>query len=150
MGNILAGIPDLSRSVRNGNGHRHSPREHLRNGVCLAALRSFTGAQLYRAPDNAFTLGECALRCGSCVAYVRAALVLLQHADPKLIDIVMRGRRSILDAAASVEAEVRLTAALMAASPRARVAAARRLGVDTVWDDMVEPLISDEPISIED
>jgi hypothetical protein len=42
------------------------------------------------------------------------------------------------------QSEVKLTTALMAASSRARVAAARRLGVDTVWDDMVEPLISAE------
>jgi hypothetical protein len=144
MGTI-SGMPDHSRSARNGNGNsrRHSPREHLRNGMCLAALRGFTAAKLYRAPENELTLGEAALRCGSCLHYVQAALVLFEHADPALIDRVIRGKVNILTAAESVKAEVKLTAAFRAASPQVRIAAAAKIGVDVLWDGMIEPLIGD-------
>jgi hypothetical protein len=164
MDPILSGIPGFCKPVRNGNGigngHRRSPREYNRNGVCLAALRAITAAQLYRDPQNAFTLAECALRCGSCVVYVRAAFVLLEHADHRLIDMVVRGKRHILEAARSVEALVKLTNAYKAVAPEQakrfcadaglvdlsttakRTEAASKLGVDLVWDDMVAPLVS--------
>jgi hypothetical protein len=136
-------MPDHSRSARNGNGHRHHARERFRDGVCLAALRAITGAQLYRAPDYVLTLRESALSCGSGVRYVQAAVTLLEHADPKLIDRVVSGKVNILVAAESVKAEVRLTAALRAASPEVRVAVASRVGVDNLWDTMIAPLVGD-------
>ena len=165
MGNPnIVGLSPFGKAVRNGNGHgngrRHSPREYTRNGICLAALRAITAAQLYRDPQNAYTLAECALRCGSCVVYVRAAIVLLEHADSKLIDMVVYGRQHILEAAKSVEALVKLTVAYKAVAPKQalrfcasvglldlstaakRTEAASKLGVNTVWDDMVAPLVS--------
>jgi hypothetical protein len=140
------------------NGTRQSPRQHFRDGVCLAALRAFTGAELCR--ERKLTLGAAALRCGSNVAYIRAALILLEHGDQDLIDQVLRGECSILDAAASVEHMVRLVNAFLAApakarseffaaagmadvsTPAKRLEVASRLGIDTIWDDMIAPLVS--------
>lgn len=136
---LTAGLGKPVRNGGNGNGHRHHPHEHKRNGVCLAALRAFTAAQLYLAPENTFGLTECALRCGSSVAYIRAAIVLLEHADPALIDAVVHGRINILTAAKPIAAEMRLVAAFTAAPPKARAAAGARIGSALLWDDMITP-----------
>jgi hypothetical protein len=138
---LTAGLGKPVPNGGNGNGHRHHPYEHKRNGVCLAALRAFTAAQLYLAPENTFGLAECALRCGSGVAYVRAAIVLLEHADLALIDAVVYGRINILVAAKPIAAETKLIAAFTAASPKARAAAGAKLGPGVIWDTMVVPTI---------
>jgi hypothetical protein len=138
---LTAGLSKLVHNGGNGNGHRHHPHEHKRNGVCLAALRAFTAAQLYLAPENTFDLAECALRCGSGVVYVRAAIVLLEHDDPTLIDAVVHGRINILAAAKPIAAEMRLVAAFTAASPKARAAAGARIGSAAVWDSLIVPTI---------
>ena len=85
---------------------------------------------------------------------------MLEHADSKLIDMVVYGRQHILEAAKSVEALVKLTVAYKAVAPKQalrfcasvglldlstaakRTEAASKLGVNTVWDDMVAPLVS--------
>jgi|SRR6516162_1826850 hypothetical protein len=141
-------------------GQRRSPRQHIRDGICLAALRAFTGAELYRAKPEKLTLGEVALRVGSGIHYVRAAVVLIEHGDQVLIDRVLRGKCSILAAAASVNALVKLLGAFKTASPEnlakfytitgtadlstpvRRMEAAAKFGPEVVWDEMVMPLIS--------
>src|SRR5262245_567785 len=101
-------------------GRRRSPRQHVRDGVCLAALRAFTGAELYRAKSETLTLGEAALRVGSGIHYIRAAVVLLDHGDRALINRVLQGKCSIVAAAASVAALVKLLAAFKTATPETR------------------------------
>jgi hypothetical protein len=143
--NIVARPPfsKAGSNGRNGNGHRHHPHEYMRDGTCRAAVRAFTAASMYRAPGNQCSLADCALMCGSCVAYIRAALVLLEHDDPVLIEQVMRGRINILAAAKEIKAEMKLVAAFRSASPAARAAAGARIGSGVLWDTMVEPAISD-------
>jgi hypothetical protein len=129
----------------------------FRDGICLAPLRAFTGAELYQSKE--LTLGEAALRVGSSVHYIRAAIVLLEHGDQKLIDRVLQGECSILTAAASVEALMKLVSAFKTATPETRAGffaatgtadlstattraeAATKLGPETVWDDMIVPLV---------
>ena len=136
----------LSKPVRNGNGHgndrRRHPHERMRDGTCRAAVRAFTAALLYRAPGSKLSLADCALMCNSCVRYIRAALLLLEHDNPALIEQVMHGKINILVAAKPIEAETKLISAFEKAPPKARAAAGVRLGPGVVWDTMVVPSIS--------
>jgi len=162
----IAGLPGFFKPVLH-TGRRRSPHQHFRDRICLAALRAFTGAELYHAKRGQLTLSECALRVGSNVHYVRAAVVLLEHGDQVLIDRVLRGEVSILAAAASVEVLVKLLTAfktatpktrteffaatgctndlgllLAAASPAERTEGAVRFGdAEAIWDQMVMPLV---------
>jgi hypothetical protein len=125
-------------------------------------LRAFTGAELYRREK--LTLGGVALRVESNVHYIRAAAVLIERGDQILIERVLRGKCSILAAAASVDALVRLLAAFktVSASPKdlasfftitgtddlstaaKRTEAASKLGPETIWDDMIVPLVAND------
>jgi len=154
----MAILPGFFKPVRHSD-RRRSSRQHIRDGVCLAALRAFTGAELYRAKEE-LTLGEAALKVGSNVDYIRAAVVLLELGDQVWIDRVLRGNCSILTAAASVEGFVKLVNAFKTASPGnlasfytatgtadlstpvKRMEVARKLGPETIWDDMIVPLVS--------
>jgi hypothetical protein len=147
----MAKMPVFFKTVR------RSPREHFRDGVCLAALRSFSAAELYRDKQGTLTLNTAALKTGSNVHYTRAALVLLQHGDQDLIDQVLAGERSILAAAQQVTPLVRLLDAFRSASPEtlesfhnitgtvdlstteARTAAAGMFDPETWWEDLVIP-----------
>jgi hypothetical protein len=140
----VVGLPAFCKAGnngRNGNGHRHHPHEYMRDGICRAAARAFAGAQQYCAPDNAFTLAQCALRHGSSVSYIRAAAALIEHADPVLIDAVVHGRINILVAAKPIMAEMKLVSAFAAAPLKARAAAGVRIGSALLWDDMISPAL---------
>src|SRR5262245_10189636 len=113
----MAGMPGFFKPVTT-TGERRSPRQHFRNGVCLAALRAFTAAE-YRREHNS-TLADTAARHGSCVDYVAAADTLIEHGDQILINRVLRSRCSILAAAASVKVLVTLVGAFKTASPETR------------------------------
>ena len=150
-------IPGFFKPVLHTRG---SPRQHFRNGLCLAPLRAITGAEIYRDKSKGLTLGEAALRVGSSMHYIRAATVLLEHGDQKLIHRVLQGECSILAAAASVAALTKLVSAFKTATPETRAGffaatgtadlstpvkrteAASKLGPEIVWDEMIMPLIS--------
>src|SRR5262249_21025287 len=152
-------MTELSGFFKSDAGRRRSPRQHFRNGLCLAPLRAITGAEIYRDKSKGLTLGGAALRVGSSVHYIRAAIVLLEHGDQKLIDRVLQSECSILAAAASVEVLMKLVSAFKTASPEIRAGffaatgtadlsspvkrmeAATKLGPETVWDDMIVPLV---------
>jgi hypothetical protein len=138
----LSALCKTGSNGRNGNGRRHHPHELMRDGLCRAAARAFAAAELYRAPGNAFTLAECVLRHGSSVAYIRAAVALLEHNDPALIDAVVHGRINILVAAKPIMAEMKLIDAFASASPRARAAAGAKIGSGRLWDDMISPSLT--------
>jgi hypothetical protein len=148
------------------NGHRQSSRRRFRRGVCAAALRAFTAAKAYLFGEEDITLEEAAARHGSCIAYVRAAVTLLQSGDQRLIKAVMHGDISISAAAESVEPLVMLLTGYAKASPRVRddffvatgctadlskllvtsppaerTRAAARLDAGVIWDEMVNPLL---------
>jgi hypothetical protein len=139
----IVGLPPFSKAVHNGNGHRrHHPREHMRGDVCCAALRAVAAATRYRDPQNAYSLADCALMHGTGVRYLRAAIALLKHDDPALIDAVVHGRINILAAAKPIEAEMRLVAAFQAASPQVRIAAGLKVGPGVIWDSMISPSLT--------
>ena len=50
-------IPGFFKPVLHTRG---SPRQHFRNGLCLAPLRAITGAEIYRDKSKGLTLGEAA------------------------------------------------------------------------------------------
>jgi hypothetical protein len=148
------------------NGVRQSSRRRFRNGVCAAALRAMTAGQMYLSEGGNITLEEMAARCGSNVAYVRAAVVLIKAGDLILIDRVMSGNIPILTAARLVEPLVMLLTGHAKASPKVkddffqitgctddlgqhlvastleqRLKAAARLGTAQLWDTMINPLL---------
>ena len=150
-------LPALNRAGPRNGQHRHSPREHFRGEICLAAFRAFTAAEFIIAMKLGLTLREAAMRCGSNIRYVRAAIILLEHGDQNLIDQVLHGERNILVAAASVQGLVKLIALFKTVSaetraafhsatgsvdlstPAARTAAAGMFDPETIWEDMVLP-----------
>jgi hypothetical protein len=154
----MAAMPGFFKSGLH-TGQRRSPHQHFRDGICLATLRAFTGAEIYRDKPE-LTLREVALRVGSNGQYVRAAVVLIEHGDQNLINRVLRGKCSILAAAASVEPLVKLMSAFEMATPETRARffaatgtadlstaakrteAASKLGPELVWEEMVVPLVA--------
>jgi hypothetical protein len=162
--NMAVRLADFKASK--SNGVRQSSRRHFRCGVCAAALRAMTAARMYLSEGGNITLEEVAARCGSNVAYVRAAVVLIKAGDLILIDRVMSGNIPILTAAKLVEPLVMLLTGHAKASPKVkddffeitgctddlgqhlvastleqRLKAAARLGTAQVWDTMINPLL---------
>jgi hypothetical protein len=146
------------------NGHRRSSRCHFRNGVCVAALRALTAARVYLAGD--IDLEQAAISHGSNVHYVRAGIILVRANDLRLIDAVLRGEILITTAAESVEPLLMLLEGYEKASAKVkddffvatgcnndlgkllitspateRTRAAERLDAETVWNQMVLPLV---------
>jgi hypothetical protein len=146
-------------------------RAQVRHGKRLAPLRAIRAAQFYVAQiasGKSVTLQEAADSHGSCPAYVELALKIVKANDERLIDPVLHDQRSILDAAKSAWARVRIIEGLKAAtpadleavfhatgltsdlskllaksSPQERTHAALRFGdANVIWGDMVVPLIS--------
>jgi len=167
MGHLPAVIKAVSKKLR------RSPRCHFRNDQRAAVLRALTGADLVRKAG--LSLEEAAIRSGSCIAYVRAA-VTLREADGQgwgneaWINQVIRGEIPILQAAKLIEPQVQLiraykratptalrvfyrvtrctsdlTTLLIDATPAERTKAAWVLGTEAVWNDMIEPLMKNVP-----
>jgi hypothetical protein len=127
----------------NGGASRASYRKSrrlMRDGVCAAALRAVTGARVYKAGE-AKTLPKAAAMSGSCPAYVQAALVLIEADNHTLIDQVLTGRLPILAAARQVKQLSKLVDAYRAASASDRIAFGQAIGVTTLFDHSVAPLL---------
>jgi hypothetical protein len=122
---------------------RRSARRHIRHGQRAAALRAFTAARLYldKAARTVAVAAECT---GSNPRYVLAALTLLRNEDAGLVKDVLRDRIPLLKAAAQVQRVVELVTAYRSASVPQRATAAKRVGIDTVWDEMIVPTIAVE------
>src|SRR5215468_8478528 len=89
------------------NSNRHRRRQFAKSGERRAVLHAFTAARAYLA-GWFDTLNAAAISTGSCVHYVRAALLLIEHGNGELIRHVIYGRISILTAAAKIEPAVEL------------------------------------------
>jgi hypothetical protein len=159
----MANLPAIIKA--DSNGRRRSSRCHFRNGMCCAAVRAIAAAESYLQQEF-MTLEGAAIRHGSSVAYVRAAVILLKSENQQLIDQVLRGELLILEAAKLMVQFVKLVAAHRAATPanlndfftatgctadlakhlvgslpEERTRAARVLGAELTWDQMVAPLV---------
>jgi hypothetical protein len=111
----------------------------MRHGICAAALRAVTAARLYLS-GTIPNLLEAAESCGSNVAYIRAAIVVLRSENSALLDRVLRGHIPLLDAARQVQQIVDLVAAYRAASEQDHVAFARAAGPERLFDELVQAI----------
>jgi hypothetical protein len=166
--------PRLARlpRKRKPTGTRRSPHAQIRDGVRVANLKALTAGEFYLgkvARKESVTLREAALRHGTNVAYLRAAITVIKARDQEWIDRLLRGDGyPIVAAAKFLEPQVKAIEALKAAGsanlraiyastgftnklaklladspPAARTSAARYFGrPDVIWDEMVVPTIS--------
>jgi len=123
MHGIIKGIPRRRQ--------RASARRHFRHGCRAAAVRAFTGAKLYL--NNAVpTLEAAAEACGSNVAYIQAAIILLKAENASRVQDVVGGRVPILQAAREAARLVNLVTAYRKAQDPDRIAFARACGTEAI------------------
>ena len=107
-----------------------------------ATLRAFTGAKLLLGiPIQAKTQAQAAELVDSTRLYVAAAALLLEAEVPALVEEVLCGDVSLLEAAASVRKRARLVRAYRQADRSDRKALGEVVGVASVFDDAVAPLL---------
>jgi hypothetical protein len=122
--------------LTNPRQHRQSARRRFRHGQRAAAVRAFTAARLYT--NNAVpTLVAAAESCGSNVAYIQAAIILLKADNTSLVAEVLAGRVSILQAAREAKRMVSLVTAYREAKDPGRVAFARACGAEEILNVLV-------------
>jgi hypothetical protein len=121
--------------------HHKLSRRFLRDGRRAAAVRAVIAGLLYH-DGWAPTLATAVAACGSNISYVRAAIVLLRHNDRLLIDAVLGGTISILEAARKVQPLVKLRDAYRAAHPNDRIDWARSEGAEKIFTDVLVPAIT--------
>jgi hypothetical protein len=73
----------------------------------------------------------------SCVPYVKALANVIQSGDQSLVDDVLRGKRSVLEAAKAVKARVEIVTRYQQLTAADKAAIGRTLGVGVIWDEMV-------------
>jgi hypothetical protein len=116
-----------------------SSRRHFRHGQRAAALRALTAAKLYQQGIGP-TLDAVAGMCGSNARYVAAAIQILQSEDLLLLDAVVAGKVPVLQAAAQVRRQASLVAAYRNAEETDRVALARAVGAEVIFDTLVSAI----------
>jgi hypothetical protein len=124
-------------AITGGAVHRpkryRSARRLFRHGQRAAVLRAFTAAGLY-IDKTIPSLVTAAESCGSNVAYVTAAVILLRSENATLQEQVLRGHVPLLAAADQVKSVANLVTAYRAAKDTDRVAFARVCGTDAILD----------------
>ena len=130
-------MPDLVTAIPGHHRQHRSPHRHFRHGKCAAAVRAFTAARLYVA-GAVPTLETAAESCGSNVAYVQAALILLKANNAALVSDVLAGRVPILQAAREAKRLVDLIVAYREAKDPDRIAFARACGAEAIFDVLVQ------------
>src|SRR5262245_32692946 len=147
--------PASPRQPRRRHRRRASARRHFQQGCRAAAARAFTAGDLYLA-KRVPSLAAAAVRCGSNVRYVQAATVLLQDKTAvhrqRMLKAVLEGHVPLLaaaDGARRRQKAERVTVAEMVASwrcwtPWQRANFGRAVGVAEIWDDAIDPVISEE------
>jgi hypothetical protein len=159
-------LPAYYKAVsKNG---RRSARRHFRSEERAAFLRAETGVGLYR--KGGITLQQAADRSGSCVAYLSSALILDEAVRngwvlEAWVSQIRRGEVAVRQGADLLKPAVKLLRAFKNATPMAlriffrvtgytddlsvllansapeqRTKAAKAIGMEAVWSDMIEPL----------
>jgi len=121
---------------RNGNGH-HRRRPQFHGELRLAALRAHAGAMLVR--EKGFTIAGAAMMAGSNGHYVGALLTILASENEALLYDVLSGRVPVLQAAAQVKEVANLSTAFETASETNKIAWARSVGVERLFNDVLIP-----------
>jgi hypothetical protein len=81
------------------------------------------------------------MKAGSNAPYVTAMATIVQCEDEKLLQEVLRGRKSILGAAKQVKARAKAIASFRQLSAVDKEAVGRTIGAAKVWDTMVVPAL---------
>jgi hypothetical protein len=85
------------------------------------------------------TQAEAAAMFGSNPRYVAAAVVVLMTEDVALLNSVLAGELPLLEAAKMARKRAGLVSAFRSASPQDRIAFAKVVGPDVVFDEVVCP-----------
>ena len=104
------------------------------------ALRAFIAANLLL--DGAFgirTVTAASISTGVPRSSVKAAQIILQSGDSKLVSDVLNGYRPLLKAANRVRGQAKLIEDFRAATAEDRAAFGRAVGVATVFDTAIAP-----------
>lgn len=129
--------------MRASNNTPCSPGQSLprrRHGAAIA--RAFTGARLLLGiPVQPKTQAQAAELAGSTRLYVAAAAMLLEAEVPALVESVRCGDVSLLEAAKSVRRRVQLVRAYRQADRNDRRGLGEVVGVASIFDDAVAPLL---------
>jgi hypothetical protein len=106
----------------------------------MAALRGVTAAHGYLNGQFS-SLATAALHCGSCHAYVQAALILLRSENATILERVLRGQVPLLAAAKQMKRVADLVDAYRTAGAADRVAFAKAIGPTALFDSALVPAI---------
>jgi len=117
--------------------HYRSSKRHFHHGERRAVVRALTAARLY-INNEVPTLEAAAESCGSCVAYVRAVIILRRAENADLVQDVVAGRIAILRAAREAQRLANLVTAYREAGNPDRVAFARTCGIEAIFDTLVQ------------
>jgi len=138
-----------------GGLRRRRRGRQMDHGLRRAVLRAATGWQIY-ANGTASTLKAAAQCTGSNIHYIAAVGVLRAAGNTSLLNQAAAGEMSLLAAASQVKRLAKATAArkakladdlaahLTESTPTERIAAARALGAEEVWLQMVLPLLDED------
>jgi hypothetical protein len=112
----------------------------MQDGVRVAVLRAFTAARLFRRRE--FTSqAEAARACGSTVAYVAAATIILDAENSQIQHDVLEGRLPLLVAAEQLRRLADLVKAYRAASASDLPMFGKTVGIADLFDHAIVPAL---------
>jgi hypothetical protein len=127
--------------VSNGTSrHRRQSLPRFRDGYCTAAIRALTGAGLVIS-GKAPSYRVAALRCGSTVTYIGAAVTLLRSENHSLMAKVAKGQMPLLAAAQQTKRLAKVVSAFRQATAADRVAFAKTIGPSILFDHTLVPAL---------
>jgi hypothetical protein len=106
------------------------------------ALLAFKAAAILR--DRLLgidTMVKAAACTGATMPSVKAAQIILQSDDPRLVRDVLRGFLPLLKTAAGIRDRINMTAAFKRASPAERAAFAAAVGAEVLFETAVSPAL---------
>jgi hypothetical protein len=128
-------------SARYRQSHRRRHRRH-HDGQRAAVRRAVTGARLSLGLSlDVHTQGEAAAAVAVSLRHVTAAVAVLKAEDAELLGRVLTGEVSLRAAARNAGKRGSLIAAYRQASPEDRLALARTVGPDVLWDETLAPVL---------
>ena len=136
----MHGVHGLDNGAHRRRQSRRPYRRQLRSGRRLAVVRAFTAARLYLA-GAAPSLAAAAESCGSTTVYVRHAVILLRSENRSLCDAALGGRVPLHVAAQQLKRLGELVAAYRQASAADRVAFAKAIGPNVLFDTSLVPAL---------
>src|SRR5262249_53414925 len=135
--NEMAGQPGFFKP--NGHKKKRRPYRHqMHDGIRVAVLRAFTAARLFLRGEFS-SLAEAARSCGSTVAYVAAAITIIQSENTAIQKEVFHGQLSLLAVACRLRRLARLINAYRQTEGPDRAMFGHTIGLDVLFDDAIVP-----------